>query len=102
MADQAEKPYRDLEEIPLEDLAQLMQLLRDVRVSPTDLLAYACALDVLENHAENLKEEGSEEMTVEDTLEVEHEVEADDGSLVDDLYAGARLCLIKMNKLEAH
>lgn len=98
MADQADKLYRDLEEVPLEDLEQLMQLLRDVRVSPTDLLAYAFALDTVEEHKENLLEEGSEEMT----LEVGHEVEADDGSLVDDLYAGARLCLIKMDKIKAH
>lgn len=102
MTDTNEKPYRDLEEVPLEDLEQLMQLLRDVRVSPTDLLSYALALDTVEEHKENLLEEGSEEMTLEDTLEVEHEVEADDGSLVDDLYGGARLCLIKMNKIEAH
>lgn len=102
MADQADKPYRDLEEVPLEDLEQLMQLLRDVRVSPTDLLAYAFALDTIEEHAEHSKEEGSEDMTLEDTLEVGHEVEADDGSLVDDLYAGARLCLIKMDKIKAH
>lgn len=102
MADTNEKLYRELDEVPLEDLEQLMQLLKDVRVSPTDLLAYAFALDTIEEHAENLKEEGSEEMTLEDTLEVGHEVEADDGNLVDDLYAGARLCLIKMDKIKAH
>jgi|SRR5690606_6808319 len=98
MTELAKKLYRDLNEIPLEDLERLMQLLKDARVSPMDLLAYAFARDAIEEHAENIKEEGSEGMTVEGILEAGREVAADDGGLVDDLYAGARLCLIKMGK----
>lgn len=97
-----EKPYRDLEDVPLEDLEQLFQLLRDVKVSPTDLLAYAVALDTLEAHKENSEEDEESVMTLEDTLEVNHECDRDDADTADALYSSARLILIKMNKLEAH
>lgn len=100
MADQAEKPYRELEDIELEELAQLFQLLRDVKVSPTDLLAYAVALDQLDAQKEHADED--EDMPLEDVLEVNHECDRDDAETADALYSSARLILIKMNKLKAH
>lgn len=84
----------------MEDLEQLMQLLRDVRVSPTDLLAYACALDTIEGQKEHADE--GEDMTVEDVLEVNHECDRDDAETADAIYSSARLILIKMGKMEAH
>lgn len=102
MNEQAEKPYRELDEVELVELQQLMQLLQDVRVAPKDLLAFALALDTIECHKENAEEApDGEAMPLEDTLAVNHEVEADDGDLVDDLYRSARTCLVKMGKLEA-
>lgn len=97
-----EKPYRELEDIELVELAQLFELLRDVKVSPTDLLAYAVALDTLEAHKENAEEDEESVMTLEDTLEVNHECDRDDADTADALYASARLILIKMDKLKAH
>lgn len=86
--------YRELEGIELEELAQLMQLMKDVGVSPTTLLSYAVALDAIDGAEDN-------DVSVEEALEMNHEAESDDGDLVDTLYSDARLCLIKMNKLEA-
>lgn len=86
--------YRELEGIELEELAQLMQLMKDVGISPTTLLSYAVALDAIDGAEDN-------DVSVEEALEMNHEAESDDGDLVDDLYSDARLCLIKMNKLEA-
>ena len=86
--------YRELEGIELEELAQLMQLMKDVGISPTTLLSYAVALDAIDGAEDN-------DVSVEEALEMNHEAESDDGDLVDTLYSDARLCLIKMNKLEA-
>lgn len=97
-----DKPYRELEDVELEELAQLFQLLRDVKVSPTDLLAYAVALDTLETHKENAEEDEESVMTVEDTLEVNHECDRDDADTADALYSSARIILVKMGKIDAH
>lgn len=101
MNEQAEKPYRELDEVELVELQQLMQLLQDVRVAPKDLLAFALALDTIECHKENAEEGPDGALSLEDTLSVNHEVEVDDGDMVDDLYRSARTCLVKMGKLEA-
>lgn len=102
MTNTNEKTYRDLSEIGIEELEQLMQLLKDVKVSPSDLLSYALALDTIDCHEENMKDEDCRDMTLEDCLEVNHECEAEDGDMADAMYSGARLCLVKMGKLEAH
>lgn len=94
MTASTEAKYRELENIEPVELAQLLELLKDVGVSPSVLHSYAIALDVVEEASEN-------EMAVEDALEVDHEV-ADDGDLVDGLYSDARLILIKLNKIKAH
>lgn len=102
MTDTPQKLYRELDEVPLEDLEQLMQLLQDVRVAPKDLLAYAMALDIAAEHKEMVEEEkGAMNTTLEDVLKMGHGAEADDGDLIDVLYSDARLCLVKMGKLEA-
>lgn len=87
--------YRELEGIELEELAQLMQLMKDVGVSPMALLSYAVALDAIDGAEDN-------GVSVEEALEMNHEAESDDGSLVDDLHSDARLILVRMNKIEAH
>lgn len=94
MTASTEVKYRELEDIEPVELAQLLELLKDVGVSPSVLHSYAIALDVVE-------EASVEEMEVEDALEVDHEV-ADDGDLVNDLYSDARLILIKLDKIKAH
>lgn len=94
MTASTEAKYRELEDIEPVELAQLLELLKDVGVSPSVLHSYAIALDVME-------EASVEEMEVEDALEVDHEV-ADDGDLVNDLYSDARLILIKLDKIKAH
>lgn len=87
--------YRELEGIELEELAQLMQLMKDVGISPTTLLSYAVALDAIEGARDN-------DVSVEEALEMNHEAESDDGDLVDDLHSDARLILVRMNKIEVH
>lgn len=95
MTASAEVKYRELETIELEELAQLMQLLKDVGISPTTLLSYAVALDAIDGAVDN-------DVSVEDALEMNHEAEAEDGDLVDGLHSDARLILIKMDKIKAH
>lgn len=95
MSATTEVKYRELEAIELEELAQLMQLLKDVGVSPTTLLSYAVALDAIDGAADN-------DVSVEDALEMNHEAESDDGDLVDDLHGDARLILVRMGKVHAH
>lgn len=85
--------YRELEDIEPVELAQLLELLKDVGVSPRVLLSYAIALETVEGAKEH-------EMEVEDALEVNHEVAEDD--LVDELHSDARLILIKLDKIKAH
>lgn len=92
--------YRELEGIELEELAQLMQLMKDVGISPTTLLSYAVALDAIEGQKEHADE--GEDMTIEDVLEVNHECDRDDAETADALYSSARLILIKMGKMETH
>lgn len=87
--------YRELESIELEELAQLMQLIKDVGISPMTLLSYAVALDTIEGAEDH-------DVSVEEALEMNHEAESDYGRLVDDLYSDARLILERMNKIEAH
>lgn len=87
--------YRKLEDIELEELAQLMQLMKDVGVSPTTLFSYAIALDAIDGAEDN-------DVSVEEALEMNHEAELDDGDLVDDFHSDARLILVRMNKIEAH
>lgn len=101
MANTNEKLYRDLSEIGIEELEQLMQLLKDVKVAPADLFAYAIALDTVTEHAEVVLEEDCSEATVEGVLEEGFNVEVEDPSLVEDLYATAKQCLIKMGKIDA-
>ncbi|UGL62845.1 hypothetical protein [Xanthomonas phage MET13-T1] len=40
--------YKNLEDTPVEDLAQVMQLLRDLEIAPITVMAYATALDAIE------------------------------------------------------
>lgn len=101
MTNTNEKLYRDLSEIGIEELEQLMQLLKDVKVAPADLFAYAIALDAVTEHAEVVLEEDCSEATVEGVLEEGFNVEVEDPSLVEDLYAAAKQCLIKMGKIDA-
>ena len=87
--------YRELEDVELEELAQLMQLMKDVGVSPMALLSYAVALDAIEGAEDN-------DVSVEEALQMNHEAEFDDGALVDDLHSDARLILVRMGRVHAH
>lgn len=101
MADTNEKMYRNLSEIGIEELERLMRLLKDVKVDPADLFAYAIALDTVTEHAEVILEEDCSEATVEGVLEEGFNVEVDDPSLVEGLYAAAKQCLVKMGKIDS-
>ena len=84
--------YRDLSEIPLEDLQQLLQLLQDVQVAPADLLSYALAVDLVAEAEEN-------GVSVEDAYFMDLEAERDDPSMAE-AYAQVTLqCLIKMGEV---
>lgn len=65
---------------PTQDkLDQLLSILKDTRVSPLDLYAYALALDAQEEAKEELKEDQDPgEWTTVDSLEADIECQRDD------------------------
>lgn len=92
------KLCRELADIPLEDLEQLLQLLADVEVSPTDLLSYAIAVGVANERTEHA-EDFDVLPSAEELLEMSLRAEEDDGDLVDIIYYNAKTCLAKMGQL---
>jgi hypothetical protein len=90
-------PYMQDKEIPLELLERLFAQLKEARVSPLSLYAYAHALDVLESHKETQAEEPEETWEVADQYLANLDCARDDWrDDVDTLYSGIREMLIKM------
>ena len=94
-----QSPYRNLQDIPLEHLEQLLLQLREAGISSSDLYAFANAKDVLE-YREQLRSEGEEDVTVEDALAASCDAAYEDcRDDVLELYASVRVCLEKMGEL---
>ncbi|XAQ48603.1 hypothetical protein [Xanthomonas phage vB_XeuM-YB23] len=84
--------YKNLEDTPIEDLAQVMQLLRDLEIAPTTVMAYATALDAIETA------EGAF-TTVEVALNDNAMIEAEDMDLHRTIFEGAESFLKVMGEM---
>ncbi|UGL62731.1 hypothetical protein [Xanthomonas phage FMYAK-P1] len=84
--------YKNLEDTPVEDLAQVMQLLRDLEIAPITLMAYATALDAIETAEASFT-------TVEVALNDNSMLEAEDMDMHKMIFEGAESFLKVMGEM---
>lgn len=88
----AQVKYKTLEDTPIDDLAQVLQLLRDLEVAPITLMAYATALDAVETAEASFT-------TVEVALHDNRTIEAEDMDMHNMIFEGAQSFLKVMGEL---